>query len=71
MTTGQDELVPFYCPRCGGLMQKPDGSAFYWHASPNHPRCTITNLEDRSGTTTSPSAASARKGSTEDSKTYL
>ncbi len=32
------------CPRCGGLMVKPPGSSFYWHADYNHPRCDITNI---------------------------
>ena len=42
----QGEPVPRRCPRCGGLMQKPAGSALYWHADNNHPRCDITNLVD-------------------------
>ncbi|GCE13291.1 hypothetical protein [Tengunoibacter tsumagoiensis] len=46
MTTGQDQATPFYCPRCGGLMYKPTGSTFYWHANSNHPRCTITNIAE-------------------------
>ncbi len=25
MTTDQDAPAPFYCPRCGGLMYKPQG----------------------------------------------
>jgi len=43
---GQVEHVPRYCPRCGGLMQKPLGSTLYWHADNNHPRCDITNIVD-------------------------
>lgn len=46
MTMGQDQPAPFYCPRCGGLMQKLAGSNFYWHADNNHPACEITNLAD-------------------------
>jgi hypothetical protein len=46
MTTGQDQPVPFSCPRCGGPMYKPAGSSFYWHATNNHPRCDITNIAD-------------------------
>jgi ssDNA-binding Zn-finger/Zn-ribbon topoisomerase 1 len=34
------------CPRCGGLMIKHTGSAFYWHADFNHPSCEITNIVD-------------------------
>lgn len=37
---------PRHCPRCGGLMHKPAGSSFYWHADNNHPRCDITNIVD-------------------------
>jgi len=47
MTQGQgqvEEHAPRYCPRCGGLMQKPLGSTLYWHADNNHPRCDITNI---------------------------
>ena len=44
MTTGQDQPAPFYCPRCGGLMFQPDRSTLYWHATQDHPRCTITNI---------------------------
>jgi hypothetical protein len=43
---GQAQPEPFYCPRCGGLMQKLTGSSFYWHAENNHPPCLITNLAD-------------------------
>jgi hypothetical protein len=43
---GQVEHAPRYCPRCGGLMQKPSGSTLYWHADNNHPRCDITNIVD-------------------------
>jgi hypothetical protein len=46
MITGQDRPAPFFCPRCGGPMYKPAGSSFYWHATNNHPRCTITNIAD-------------------------
>jgi len=46
MTEVQGELVPRRCPRCGGLMVKPAGSSFYWHAETNHSRCDITNLAD-------------------------
>ena len=45
---GQVELAPRYCPRCGGLMKKPVGSALYWHADNNHPRCDITNIVEAS-----------------------
>ena len=33
-----------HCPRCGGLMYKPENSLFYWHADNNHPPCDITNV---------------------------
>jgi ssDNA-binding Zn-finger/Zn-ribbon topoisomerase 1 len=46
MTQAHEEPVPRRCPRCGGLMLKPAGSALYWHADNNHPRCDITNLVD-------------------------
>lgn len=42
----QREPIPRQCPRCGGLMVKPAGSSFYWHAESNHPRCDITNIVD-------------------------
>lgn len=41
---GQEISVPFYCPRCGGPMYQPAGSAFYWHATNNHPPCGITSI---------------------------
>jgi hypothetical protein len=44
MTTGQNAPVSFHCPRCGGLMSKPAGSSFYWHATNNHPPCSITSI---------------------------
>lgn len=46
MPSGQDQATPVRCPRCGGAMYKPAGSAFYWHADSNHPPCTITNIVD-------------------------
>jgi hypothetical protein len=46
MSQGQGELTPRHCPRCGGLLLKPAGSSFYWHADNNHPRCDITNIVD-------------------------
>ncbi len=46
MVTGQEGAAPFYCPRCGGPMYKPAGSPFYWHATSNHPPCSITNIAD-------------------------
>jgi hypothetical protein len=46
MTTGQDVPVPFYCPRCGSPMSKHAGSSFYWHSTPNHPSCSITNIAE-------------------------
>lgn len=46
MTVGQAQPTPFYCPRCGGLMSKPTGGSFYWHAESNHPPCSITNIAD-------------------------
>ena len=46
MIEGQRELTPRRCPRCGGLMAKPAGSAYYWHADYNHPPCEITNVID-------------------------
>ena len=46
MTQAHEEPVSRQCPRCGGLMLKPPGSALYWHADNNHPRCDITNLVD-------------------------
>ena len=46
MVVGQEEPVPFYCPRCGGKMYKPVGSSFYWHADSNHPACEITNIPE-------------------------
>jgi hypothetical protein len=42
----QSEDSPRRCPRCGGLMIKHTGSAFYWHADYNHPPCEITNIVD-------------------------
>jgi hypothetical protein len=44
MTTGQNAPVSFHCPRCGGPMYKPAGSSFYWHATNNHPPCSITSV---------------------------
>jgi hypothetical protein len=44
MTAGQNAPVSFHCPRCGGLMSKPAGSSFYWHATNNHPPCSITSI---------------------------
>jgi hypothetical protein len=46
MTTHRDAPASFYCPRCGGLMYKPQGSVFYWHADNNHPPCEITNIAE-------------------------
>ena len=46
MTKIQGEVAQFHCPRCGGLMRKPSGSALYWHVDNNHPRCDITNIVD-------------------------
>lgn len=46
MATGQEGAAPFYCPRCGGPMYKPGGSSFYWHATSNHPPCSITNVAE-------------------------
>lgn len=46
MTQNQGEREPRRCPRCGGRMVKPAGSALYWHADNNHPRCDITNIVD-------------------------
>ena len=46
MTQGHEEVVTHRCPRCGGLMKKPAGSPFFWHAESNHPRCDITNIVD-------------------------
>jgi hypothetical protein len=48
MTTERDAPAPFYCPRCGGLIFKPQGSNFYWHADNNHPPCEITNIAELS-----------------------
>ncbi|QBD81911.1 hypothetical protein EPA93_40425 [Ktedonosporobacter rubrisoli] len=45
MTMGQDLPAP-RCPRCGGRMYRPVGSAFYWHADNNHPPCEITNIAE-------------------------
>ncbi|WP_220206409.1 hypothetical protein [Reticulibacter mediterranei] len=44
MTMGQNAPVSFPCPRCGGPMYKPAGSSFYWHATTNHPPCSITSV---------------------------
>lgn len=44
MTT--DQTVPVFCPRCGGLMYKPAGSLFYWHATNDHLPCSITNIAE-------------------------
>jgi len=44
MIKGLDAPVPFDCPRCGSPMYKPAGSPFYWHATNNHPPCSITNV---------------------------
>ena len=52
MAEGQGE--PIRCPRCGGLMVKPAGSPFYWHADNNHPRCDITNIVDPALTVQTP-----------------
>ncbi|HAE83890.1 MAG TPA: hypothetical protein DDW33_11730 [Ktedonobacter sp.] len=46
MIEGQRELTPRRCPRCSGLMAKPAGSPYYWHADYNHPPCEITNVID-------------------------
>ncbi|GAC1384724.1 MAG: hypothetical protein NVSMB33_13300 [Ktedonobacteraceae bacterium] len=46
MIQKQGEALARHCPRCGGLMAKPTGSRFYWHADHNHPRCDITNIAD-------------------------
>ena len=46
MTQNSGEREPRRCPRCGGRMVKPAGSALYWHADNNHPRCDITNIVD-------------------------
>lgn len=46
MPSGQDQVIPIHCPRCGGAMYKPAGSLFYWHTDRNHPPCTITNFVD-------------------------
>ena len=46
MAEDQGEFTPRRCPRCGGLMVKPAGSQYYWHANYNHPRCDITNIID-------------------------
>ncbi|HZO76157.1 MAG TPA: hypothetical protein VFB60_28430 [Ktedonobacteraceae bacterium] len=46
MVTGQEGTAPFFCPRCGGPMYKPAGSSFYWHATGNHPPCSITNVAE-------------------------
>nr|BBH95384.1 hypothetical protein KTA_35830 [Thermogemmatispora argillosa] len=50
MTTSQDQEneTPRRCPRCGGLLYKPLGSSFYWHADSNHPPCDITNIAESS-----------------------
>ncbi|GCE46949.1 hypothetical protein EI42_00473 [Thermosporothrix hazakensis] len=53
MTTDKNGLATITCPRCGGTMIKPAGSTFYWHASANHPPCTITNIPEGVYTTTS------------------
>jgi hypothetical protein len=39
-----DEKLTVHCPRCGGLMYKPENSLFYWHADNNHLPCEITNI---------------------------
>ena len=46
MTQGHEEAVTRLCPRCGGLMKKPVGSPFFWHADNQHPRCDITSIVD-------------------------
>jgi hypothetical protein len=46
MAEDQGELTTRRCPRCGGHMVKPAGSAYYWHADYNHTRCNITNIID-------------------------
>ena len=48
MTQGQSNIEMPRCPRCGGLMKKPQGSSLYWHADNNHPRCDITNIVEAS-----------------------
>lgn len=48
MTEDKGEVTPRHCPRCGGLMVKPVGSPYYWHADYNHPRCDITSIVDPS-----------------------
>ncbi|MBO0777563.1 MAG: hypothetical protein J2P37_01935 [Ktedonobacteraceae bacterium] len=50
MTTGQDVPESPRCPRCGGLMYRPAGSPFYWHATSDHPPCNITNIAEIPGT---------------------
>ena len=46
MKEDKEGAIPRQCPRCGGLMLKPAGSPYYWHADYNHPRCDITNIVD-------------------------
>lgn len=46
MATDQDVTVTLHCPRCKGVMYKPVGSVFYWHADTNHPACSITNIPE-------------------------
>lgn len=64
MTTGQETPAPFRCPRCGGLMYKPVGSSFYWHADSNHPPCEITNIAEipKSKSVTDDSSSEASAG---------
>ena len=65
MTTGQNAPVSFHCPRCGGLMSKPAGSSFYWHATNNHPPCSITSVVEI------PKSVSVDEAQVEDSRDQL
>jgi len=44
MATRTNTADGFRCPRCGGAMYKPAGSSLYWHATHDHPPCSITNI---------------------------
>lgn len=44
MTISENATGTFRCPRCGGAMYKPAGSSLYWHATNDHPPCSITNI---------------------------
>lgn len=62
MKTDRDVNATYSCPRCGGPMYKPANSKYFWHASNNHPPCSITNVAEM------PAKTPTTEGSTEETK---